>query len=169
MTCWCGGEGTPDNDANLRKVPQRAREVGLKLTPKKCRSRCDQIPDVGHLFSKTVLKPDGAKVTVVKDMHAPDSPEALRRFLGMVNYQHKFISNLSGKTAPLRELLRRDTQWSWEAPEQKAFEVLKLDISQPPVLKFFDPAGPVTLSFDGSKSGLGATCLQDGYSVGYAS
>jgi len=80
----------------------------------------------------------------------------------MVSYLNNFISNLSEKTAPLHKLLLRDTHWSWEAPQQKAFELLKLDISQPPVLKFFDSARFVTLSVDASKSGLGAVCLQNG-------
>lgn len=134
------GEGISQHDANLRKGLQRAREIGWQLTPKKCKFRWHQVPYVGHLFTKTVLQPDEAKATAVKDMPAPDSPEELRRFLGMVNYLHKFISNLSEKTAPQRELLRRDTHWSWEESWQKAFELLKLGISQPPVIKFFDPA-----------------------------
>ena len=54
-------------------------------------------------------------------------------------------------------------------PQQQAFEALKADISQPPVLKFFDASKPVTLSFGASKSGLGAACLQDESSVAYAS
>ena len=50
----------------------------------------------------------------------------------------------------------------------KLFEALKLDISQAPVLKFFNHSKPFTLSVDDSKSGLGAVCLQDG-PVAYAS
>ena len=52
--------------------------------------------------------------------------------------------------------------WAWEEPQQQAFEALKSDILQAPVLKFFNPLKPVTLSVDASKSGLGAVCLQDG-------
>ena len=48
------------------------------------------------------------------------------------------------------------------------FEALKADISQPPVLKFFDASKPVTLSIDASKSGLGAACLPDESPVAYA-
>ena len=93
----------------------------------------------------------------------------LRQFLGMTNHLHKFISNFSEKTAPLRELLRNDAHWSWEPAQQQAFDTLKADISQPPVLRYFDPSKPVTLSVDASKSGLGAVCLQDGFPVAYAS
>ena len=93
----------------------------------------------------------------------------LQLFLGMTVYLHKFISNFSEKKAPLRELLRNDVHWSWEPAQQRAFNTLKADISQPPVLRYFDPSKPVPLSVDASKSGLGAACLQDGYPVAYAS
>ena len=135
------GEGT---------VEHEAREVNLKLTPKKCKFRLDQVPYVGHLFTKEGLKPDEAKVKAIREMPSPDSPEALRRFLGTINYLHKFISNLSDKTAPLRQLLRNDIRWIWEDPQQRAFEALKSDISQAPVLKFFNHSKPVTLSVDAS-------------------
>ena len=79
------GEGTVEHDANLRKVLQRAREVDLKLCPKKCKFRLDQVSYVGHQFTKGGLKPDEAKVTAIKEMPSPDSPEALRRFPGMIN------------------------------------------------------------------------------------
>ena len=163
------GEGTADHDVNLKKVLERAREVGMKLSPKKCKFRLNQVSYVGHQFTNGGLKPDEAKVAAIKEMPIPDGPEALRRFLGMTNYLHKFISNFSEKTAPLRELLRNDVHWSWEPVQQQAFNTLKADISQPPVLRYFDPSKPVTLSVDASKSGLGAACLQDGYPVAYAS
>ena len=141
----------------------------MKLSPKKCKFRLNQVSYVGHQFTNGGLKPDEAKVAAIKEMRTPDEPEALRRFLGMINYLHKFISNFSEKTAPLRELLRNDVHWGWEPAQQQAFNTLKADISQPPVLRYFDPSKPVTLSVDASKSGLGAACLQDGYPVAYAS
>ena len=73
-------------------------------------------------------------------MSAPDDPEALRCFLCMISYLHKFISNPSEKTAPMRERLRDDTHWSWEDSRQRVFELLKLDNSQPTILKFCDPS-----------------------------
>ena len=124
---------------------------------------------VGHQFTNGGLKPDEAKVAAIKEMPTPDGPEALRRFLGMTNYLRKFISNFSEKTASLCELLRNDAHWSWEPAQQLAFDTLKMDISQPAVLRYFDPSRPVTMSVDASKSGLGAACLQDGFPLAYVS
>ena len=79
-----------EHDVNLRKVLQRRREVNLKPTPKKCKIHLDQVPYVGHLFTKEGLKPDEAKVKAIEEKPPPDSPEALHRFLGMINYKNSF-------------------------------------------------------------------------------
>ncbi|CAB3985078.1 Hypothetical predicted protein [Paramuricea clavata] len=163
------GSDITEHDYNLEKVLQRAKEVNLKLTTKKCKFRLESVSYVGHQFTKGGLKPDEDKIKAIKEMPAPDGPKALQRFLGMVNYLHKFIDNFSEKMALLRQLLNKDTKWSWDVHYQVAFEKLKKEISNPPVLKFFNPARQVVLSVDASKSGLGAVCLQDGSPVAYAS
>ena len=85
------GEGTVEHDVNLKKVLQRAREVDLKLCPKKCKFRLDQVSYVGHQFTKGGLNPDEAKVTAIKEMPSPDSPEAVRRFLDWNGLQYLIL------------------------------------------------------------------------------
>ena len=38
----------------------------------------------------------------------------LQRFMGMVNQLGKFVSGLADITAPLRQLLRKDSAWYWD-------------------------------------------------------
>ena len=52
------------------------------------------------------------------------TPE-LQRFLGIVNYLGKFISRLSDKTAPLRALLKKGTEFLKQKPQIDAFEKFK--------------------------------------------
>ena len=58
-------------------------------------------------------------------MPAPEDVGGVQRFLGMVTYLAKFIPNLSELTAPLRELIAKETVWHWDSRQQQAFQKLK--------------------------------------------
>ena len=73
------------------------------------------------------------------------------------------------KTVVIRELLRDDTEWFWDKQHDCAFNELKKCISSPPVLAYYNPKLPVTISADASQNGLGCVCLQEGKPIAYAS
>ena len=98
--------------------------------------------------------------------HKPSSSSKVSRNDKLLEQVHQ---GLQCKTATLRELLHNDVVWNWTETHQQAFERLKDDLTNPPVLKFFDARKPVVLSVDASKSGLGAACLQDDAPVAFAS
>ena len=83
----------------------------------------------------------------------------------------KFLPNLSTVTAPIRELLRKDTEFQWSHERNKAFKEIKEILTRQPsaVLKFFDVTKPITVSFDASKNGLATVLLQDEQPITYAS
>ena len=123
----------------------------------------------GHVLSADGVKPDPLKVEAIKAMPPLGDREELQRFLSVVTYLSKFIPNMSQIGAPLRQLLQKDVEWSWGQAENEAFESLKTAISSTPVLKFFNPKEPVSLSVDASSKGLGAVILQNNQPVAYAS
>ena len=128
------GETQEEHDMNLRKVFARASEIGLKLNPSKCKFRLPEVGYIGHVLTSEGLKPDPEKTQAIIDIPPPGDITALQRFIGMVTYLAKFVPNLSGEAAPLRELLKNDTEWNWQSPQQKAFEKIKMLIAKPPVL-----------------------------------
>ena len=154
------GETKQSHDSRLREVLSRIRSSGLKLNPSKCVFGVDKITYLGHLLTADGVKPDPRKVSAICDMPAPRNKLELQRFLGMVTYLGKFLPNLSTTTAPLRELLEKDTDWSFDAPQEQAFLKLKSMVTDSPVLKYFDPTLPIRVSSDSSKSGIGATLEQ---------
>ena len=93
-------------------------------------------------------------------MPNPSNVKELQRFLGMINYLGKFILNLSDETAPLRKLLEKNVQWTFDKPQIDAVEKLKHLVTSSPVLKYFDPNKPSKVSSDASKVGLGAVLEQ---------
>ena len=163
------GTTEEEHDQNLIKVLERAREVNLKLNKKKTRIRVKEVTYIGHTLTADGLKPDTKKVEAIVKMPTPQSKEELQRFLGMIQYLAKFIPELSEKASPLRELLKKNSTWSWYPEHQAAFDKLKEECSRQPTLKYYDVNKPVKISADSSQSGLGAVCLQDDQPIAYGS
>ena len=114
------------------------------------------------LITAILNKKTGGATSVIAPKRAGWRP----RLVGVRRFRkfHKFISNLSEKTAPLRQLLRKDLGGT-SARSFCSSEIWHLLSTS---LKIFNPLKPVTLSVDASKSGLGAVYLQYGSPVAYA-
>lgn len=102
-------------------------------------------------------------------MQPPQSKPELETLLGMVNYLARFTPHLSEVNPPLRQLLKQDCEFIWDAVHDRAFKQIKELITNHPVLTYFDPKKELTLQVDASKSGLGAVLLQHDKPVAYAS
>ena len=59
--------------------------------------------------------------------------------------------------------------WHWEESHEAAYIKLKDLVANSPVLRYFDPKEPLTLSVDASSKGLGAVILQQDKPIAYAS
>lgn len=68
----------------------------------------------------------------------------------MLNYQARYVPDLSSKTQVLRNLTEEKKQCQWAAVEQKLFEELKVILTSTPGLKFFDPNKEIKISSDAS-------------------
>ena len=148
---------------------QRAEETDFRFNEEKCKFHKQEVTYVGHIFGTDGLRPSPDKVQAILNMPAPNDKSSLQRFIGMVNYLHKFIPHLADINKPLRELLEKSVQWHWMERQQKAYEEFINSITQAPVLKYFDVSADVTVLVDASLEGLGACLLQGMQLVTYAS
>ena len=136
------------------------RKSGLKLRKHKCQFGVTKITFLGHTISAEGIRPDVKKVSAIIDMLAPTNVKELQRFLGMITYLGKFIPNLSKETAPLRKLLEKDIEWSFDTPQTQAFNRLKQLVTSSTTLKFFDVNLDTRITCDASQQGLGAILEQ---------
>ncbi|XP_048581557.1 uncharacterized protein K02A2.6 [Nematostella vectensis] len=121
-------EALRDHDSNLVALLERARQVNLKLNPKKLKLRLPEVPYIGHLLTPGGVKPDPEKVRAVQEMPRPDGKskaekiKAVQRFLGFVNYLAKFVPHLADESEQLRRLTDKEAEWAWEQHYQDAFD-----------------------------------------------
>ena len=87
--------------------------------------------------------------------------EDIRSFLGLCGFYRRFIKDFSKIAAPLTELLHKDTPFTWNEPQQQAFQQLKDTMMKKPVLILPDPSKPFVLTTDASGYAVGATLSQD--------
>lgn len=158
-----------DHIAKLKLVFERAKKFNLKFNKDKCKFGLNEVTYMGVKITANGLKPDDSKVDALKNMPRPQDVTGVQRFLGVLTYLGRFIPNLSEKTAPLRELIKKDRIFEWGESQEKAYVKLKNILCQKPCLKFFDINKPVTISVDSSKGGMGAVLLQEGFPCAHAS
>ena len=123
----------------------------------------------GSLYDANGVHPDLEKVDAVHALPAPMNVTELQEFLGMVKYLSPFIHGLSTLTAPLQELLKKDTDFTWNTSYETAFEQVKQSIIINTTLRYFDPSLPVTIQVNASQVGLGAELLQNNKPIAFAS
>ena len=114
---------------------------------------------LGHV-DPSGIRSDPDKNYAIKEMPEPSTPTEVRRFLGMVNQLGKFLPRLAKKTEPLRALITSKSEWMLGHSQLCAFETIKEDLYQPPVLALHSPTRPTDVSSDASAYGLGAIIRQ---------
>ena len=141
---------------NLEVVPQRLQSRGIKvfwLNVYLCNKvlstlNTDRIDETGlHLTSD--------KIKAIVDAPGPTTLSELESYLGLLNYNGRFMLNLSTMEQPLNQLLGKGQKWCWSPECAKAFQDSKHTLVNSPALVHYDATKPLQLACDASPCGGG--------------
>ena len=151
-----------EHDTCLWNLVHVACNYGLVFNPQKTHVKAPIVHFLGCLYNADGVHPDQDKVNAVHALPAPTNVTKLQEFLGMVTYLSLFILGLSTLTAPLHELLKKDTNFTWNHTYDAAFQHVKDAVIKDTTLRYFDPSLHMTIQVDASHVGLSVMLLQNG-------
>jgi hypothetical protein len=121
-----------------------------------------EVDFLGHRITQEGLKMDDHKVKAIVDWEPPKLVPALRSFLGLASYYHKFIKNFVKITVPLINLLKKSVViYEWEGACNEAFETLKGILVKAPVLKLLDFDKDFEIHSDAFDFAIGGVLMQE--------
>ncbi|KAG0442406.1 Retrovirus-related Pol polyprotein from transposon 17.6 [Dictyocoela muelleri] len=163
------GESIDEHDRNLSKIIERLNEFGLEENKDKREERVEKIKFLGYQISLNHITPSFERAQGIVDYKAPKTKRELQRFLGMINYDRMFISNLSSDLKILYALTEKKKKFEWGEDENNIFENIKSRWKDNLSVIIPNPDKSYELETDASNTGIGAVLRQEGKPVAYIS
>ncbi len=145
----------------LNRVASSLMEHNLTLNAEKCTFATSAIDFVGFRLTPRGIAPLQSNIEAIHRIPEPSSTSQVASFLGMTAYYLRFLPQYSRTTAPLCQLLKKDEPWNWTAECSEAVQMLKSQLTTPPILAHFDPDSPTIVTCDASTQALGAVLSQE--------
>lgn len=136
------------------------RTSGFKVSLEKCRFALQAIKFLGFILSKNGKHPDPAKVDVILRIPRPTNSETVLSWLQTANFYRRFVKDFSKIAAPLQSIVRSQ-EFTWTAACDDAFEKIRKALTEAPLLGYFDPDAPTTVTTDASGTAVGAVLSQN--------
>ena len=155
------GPNTAEHDKRLEKVLTRLKDRGLTLNKEKCVFHMPKLTFMGLVLSRQGIGPTEEKVKAVNEACEPQSVSEVKSFLGLVNFNARFIPDLATVAEPLRRLTKKGEPFVFGPEQQAAFTELKRRLTQAETLGYFDRNAKTKIIADASPVGLGAVLVQE--------
>ena len=137
---------------------------GLKISPRKCKLFKKELVFIGITIlvedGMPKMKPLKSRIDAIQKVKPPKTIKECRSFCGMVNYMSMFLPSLQEKLITIYFITRKGIPFYWGEEQQKAFDDIKRDVTNAPVLLMPNSTGHFVLVSDTSKIGCGAVLYQ---------
>jgi len=150
------------HEDHLRQVFTLLKENGIVVNRTKSEFGVAHLEYLGHLVSADGIAPTPKRVDAIRNYPIPTTQEAVRRYLGMVNYYHRFIPGLAYKLSPLHELTKGKVKTViWNDECQLAFDFAKTALAEGTLLIHPSPTARTSITVDASDKMLGGMLEQE--------
>ena len=120
---------------HLRQIFTLLSSNGLIIQKSKCIFGVQELEYLGHLITVEGVRPLPSRIEVIRNFSTPDSRSSLQRFLGMINFYHRFLPTIASQLAPLHAASSgRGKELTWTTECQKAFENAKAALAHATLL-----------------------------------
>lgn len=146
---------------HLRQVFHLLSANGLVINRTKCMFGVNELDFLGHRVTPEGIRPLPDRVSSLQDSTPPTDRAGLQRFLGLMNYYHRFIPHIADILAPLHSQASGKGQTIvWTETCQTAFEQAKKALTKAVLLHHPLPDAPISLTVDASNRAVGAQLEQ---------
>lgn len=150
-----------DHLSHLRTLFERLSANGLVINKKKCVFGQSELTFLGHVISAAGIQPLPSRVQAIRDFPVPSTQKALREFLGMIVFYHRFIPGLAEVLAPLHERLKpKPKDFVLDSTLVENVQLAKMKLADAALLTFPDGSAPLALTTDASGVAVGAVLEQ---------
>ena len=146
---------------HLRRIFELLSSNGLVINKSKCVFGVSDLDYLGHKVTKNGISPLPSRIQAINEFPTPKNRGDLQRFLGMINYYHRFLPGIASKLAPLHVASTgRGKEITWTPQCQQAFEEAKGALSANTLLHHPRPDATTNITVDASDSAIGAQVEQ---------
>ncbi|MBW0589793.1 hypothetical protein O181_129508, partial [Austropuccinia psidii MF-1] len=143
------------------RVLSKCTPINLKVSLKKCDLHQQELLALGHKVSGLSMEIDHNKAAAVLQKPVPRSIKEMQSFLGFASYYRNQIKNFSHITSNLYKLCSKDIVFEITKERRDAYERIKYELTNEPVLILHDFELPFKLYINAACSqGLGAALHQ---------
>ena len=146
---------------HLRQIFQLLSSNGLVINKAKCTFGAQQLDFLGHRISGAGIQPIPDRIQALCECKAPTDRSSLQRFLGMINYYHRFLPHIASILTPLHaQASGKGQNIDWSDECQAAFQKAKDALCKATLLHHPKPQAPTSVTVDASNTAMGAQLEQ---------
>ncbi|XP_037932578.1 uncharacterized protein LOC119667360 [Teleopsis dalmanni] len=144
----------------LRRVLDLARTYGLQIKWSKCQFMKRTVDFLGYVIENSTIRISAKKVKAIDDFPMTLGKTEFQRYLGLTSYFRRFVPQYALIAKPMTDMMGKNAKLKINEEAVAAFQQLKVALTNPPVLKIYDPKAYTEIHADASKYGYGAVLLQ---------